>query len=269
MTHVSARARATYHAASDCYDRPALSFWGRFGRATVARLDLKEGQQVLDACCGTGASALPAAEVVGPGGRVLAVDLAPGLLEIGREKARQRGLGQVEFVEADIAELREMAESYDAVVCVFGIFFLPDMTGAVRSLWKLVRPGGQLAITTWGPRVFEPANSVFWQAVRDVRPELYKDFNPWDRISTPEALRALLGDAGVPLARAEASSSSHTLATPEDWWTIVMGSGYRGTVELLTDGEREAVRRAVRREIEDRQIRAIETNVVFATARKA
>lgn len=266
--HVSARARATYHAAADCYDLPPLSFWGRYGRATVARLRLEPGQRVLDVCCGTGASAIPAAEAVGPAGRVVAVDLAPGLLEAGRAKAQQRGLTQLEFREQDITLLTETEESYDAVVCVFGIFFLPDMANAVRGLWRFVRPGGQLAITTWGPRVFEPANAVFWNAIRRVRPELYRDFNPWDRIGTPEAVREMLREGGVVPATAEASSGAHPLQRPEDWWTIVSGSGYRGTIDLLTDAERDAVRREVCGEIEDRQIRNIETNVVYALARK-
>ena len=41
--------------------------------------------------------------------------------------------------------------SFDAVVCVFGIFFVPDMVKAVSELWSRVRPGGKLAVTTWGP----------------------------------------------------------------------------------------------------------------------
>src|SRR5690349_1979412 len=47
--------------------------------------------------------------------------------------------------------------SFDAVVCVFGVFFAPDMTAFAAGMWRLVRPGGMLAITTWGPGLFEPA----------------------------------------------------------------------------------------------------------------
>src|SRR5215207_9951471 len=71
-----ARAAAAYNAAADLYDDPRLSFWDRFGRRTVERLDLAPGSMVLDLCCGSGASALPAAEQVGPGGRVLGVERA-------------------------------------------------------------------------------------------------------------------------------------------------------------------------------------------------
>lgn len=265
---VAVRARTVYHAAADCYDLPALSFWGRFGRTTVERLKLRPGQQVLDVCCGSGASAIPAAEAVGERGRVLAVDLAPGLIALGRVKADARGLTQLEFREGDCAELDEVPESFDAVVCAFGIFFMADMAGAVRRLASFVRPGGQLAITTWGPRVFEPANSIFWNAVRDVRPELYKDFNPWDRIATPEAVTAMMRDGGADMARAEAVAGTHALSGSQAWWQIVMGSGYRGTIEMLTDAEREQVAARVREEMARREVGWVETNVVYAHAVK-
>src|SRR5215510_10747375 len=186
-----AMAAATYNAASDHYDEPALSFWDRYGRRTVERLSLRPGASVLDVCSGSGASALPAAERVTPDGLVLAVDLAEGLLDLARAKAERRGLSNIEFRVGDFEELGLPDNSFDAVICVFGIFFVPDMAAAVRELWRMVRPGGQLAITTWGPRLFEPANGVFWRAVQGVRPDLFKAFNPWDRISEPAVVREL------------------------------------------------------------------------------
>ena len=89
-----ARAAATYNAAADLFDHPSNTFWDRFGQATIDRLQLRSGQCVLDVCCGSGASALPAAEAVGAEGRVIGVDLAENLVELARAKARQRGLSQ-------------------------------------------------------------------------------------------------------------------------------------------------------------------------------
>jgi SAM-dependent methyltransferase len=48
------------------------------------------------------------------------------------------------------------AASFDAVICVFGVFFLPVIEDGIAELWRLVRPGGRLAVTVWGPRLFEP-----------------------------------------------------------------------------------------------------------------
>src|SRR5262245_22757198 len=154
------KARATYNAAADRYDDPANAFWDRFGRATIERLRLEQGARVLDVCCGSGASAIPAAERVGPEGAVLGIDLAENLLELARRKARARGLGNLEFRVADMLDLGLGERKFDAVVCVFGIFFVADMARAVRELWRVVRPGGKLAVTTWGPRLFEPASTA-------------------------------------------------------------------------------------------------------------
>ena len=169
--HDKTKAAAAYNAAADSYDNPANSFWERFGRTTVERLGLQTGEHVLDVCCGSGASALPAAEKVGPTGSVIGVDLSEKLLGLAREKATERRLRNVEFRIGDMLDLGLPASHFDAVVCVFGIFFVPDMAAAVRALWHVVRPGGKLAITTWGPRWFEPGSTAFWNAIRDVRPD--------------------------------------------------------------------------------------------------
>ncbi len=227
------------------------------------------GSRVLDVCCGSGASAIPAAEAVGPDGSVLGVDLAERLLSLSRAKAKDRGLRNVEFRAGDMLDLGLPAQAFDAVICVFGIFFVPDIDAALRELWRLVRPGGQLAVTTWGPRFLEPGNTAFWDAVRAVRPDLYKGFNPWDRVSEPQALRSLLVAAGVEEPTVLAESGSQPLGSAEDWWPMVLGTGYRGTLEQLDAEARERVRRDCLHFIEANQVRSVETNVVYALARRS
>src|SRR4026208_901690 len=131
-----ARAAAAYNAAADRYDDPANSFWERFGRRTVERLNLSPGARVLDVCCGSGASAIPAAQAVGPNGFVLGVDLAENLLDFAKTTARERGLENIEFRGADMLDLDLAPSTFDVVICVFGIFFVPDMQQAIQTLWK-------------------------------------------------------------------------------------------------------------------------------------
>lgn len=262
------RAVTTYNAAADFFDHPANTFWERYGRRTVERLGLTAGQRVLDVCCGSGASAIPAAKIVGPGGYVIGVDLAQNLLELARSKAKQLGLENADFQSGDMTRLLFEDESFDAVVCVFGIFFVPDMELALRELKRVLRTGGKLAITTWGPRLFEPANTVFWSSVRNARPDLYKGFNPWDRISEVDDLRALLNTAGFKELEVVAESDSQPVSSPDDWWAMIMGSGYRGTVEQLDQEAREKVRNENLDFIESAAVRSVEANVVYATAIK-
>ena len=262
------KAASTYNAASDFYDHPANTFWGQFGRRTVMRLGLATGERVLDVCCGSGASAIPAAEIVGANGAVVGVDLAENLLELARAKAKQRGLANIRFHSGDLMHLAFDNERFDTVVCVFGVFFVPDMEAALRELKRVVRNGGRVAITTWGPRFFEPASTFFWNSIRDVRPDLYKGFNPWDRISEVDAVLRLLAGAGLTEMEAVAESDSQSVNEPEDWWAMIMGSGYRGTVEQLSLEDRERVRRANLDFIERTSLRALEANVVYASAVK-
>jgi ubiquinone/menaquinone biosynthesis C-methylase UbiE len=262
------KAAATYNAASDFYDHPINSFWERYGRGTVARLGINPGARVLDVCCGSGASAIPAAEAVGPQGFVLAVDLAENLLALARAKAKNRNLNNIEFRAGDMLDLQLPTTGFDAVICVFGIFFIPDMQGAVQELWRHVRPGGLLAVTTWGPRFFEPVNTVFWNAVRIARPDLYKAFNPWDRISQAEALRDLFVRGGAELPDVATEMNSHALGSPEDWWPMVLGTGYRGTVEQLDAQARERVREECCKFIRTTGLRSVEANVLYASATK-
>jgi ubiquinone/menaquinone biosynthesis C-methylase UbiE len=70
------KAAATYDAAADHFDDEPLGFWDLIGKRTVSNLKLQAGAKVLDVGCGTGTSALPAAQTVGKNGLVVGVDLA-------------------------------------------------------------------------------------------------------------------------------------------------------------------------------------------------
>ncbi|EIC29710.1 methylase involved in ubiquinone/menaquinone biosynthesis [Methylomicrobium album BG8] len=263
-----AKTAQAYNAAADLFDHSANTFWNRFGSRTVERLNLLPGERVLDVCSGTGASALPAAVQVGPRGSVLAVDLADKLLAKAKTKAEAKRLKNLEFRAGDMLALGYPDGRFDAVICIFGIFFVPDMAAAVRELWRNVRPGGRLAITTWGPDLFEPANGLFWQAVQAERPGLCKGFNPWDRISSPEGLCTMLAEAGLHTVDVVAEPAVHPLSSPEDWWALAMGSGYRGTLDQLEPDQLRRVKQANLAGLETKSVSEIEANVIYAIASK-
>lgn len=262
------RAARTYGAAADHYSLASLSFWDQFGAATVARLHLTAGNTVLDLCCGAGASAIPAARLVGPAGRVLGIDVAEPLLASARARAAGEGLANVDFRYGDATRTGLPDASFDAVICVFGVFFAPDMTEFVAQMWRLVRPGGVLAITTWGEGLFEPANTVFWESVRAVEPSLFKAFNPWDEITTEAALAGLLSRAGVDAADVTAVPGWHQLDHPDSFWDIVLGSGYRATADALSQEQRDLVRGQVLGELRARDIRSVRTDIIVSAARR-
>ncbi|MRG59407.1 methyltransferase domain-containing protein [Agromyces sp. CFH 90414] len=197
---------AIRHFIEDASDFAALDaeVWEPISLATVLRSSPQFGELVLDACCGTGASAVPAAELVGPGGLVDAVDLAEPMLDLARARAASLESARAAALEAERAAAREAAGEgdadaevddeppsdsdasgglvpqlvfhtgdaatwekvgYDVVQCVLGVFFFDDVDAGVRHLASRARPGGRVVITVWAPSAFEDLTDALLEAV--------------------------------------------------------------------------------------------------------
>jgi ubiquinone/menaquinone biosynthesis C-methylase UbiE len=185
----------TYSSAAKTYEDASLRYWQFLSTNTIARLDLRPGDSVLDIACGTGPATLAAAEAVGPSGRVVAVDYAEGMLAIARQKVEKAGHTNVEFVREDLMALKYGPE-FDAVVCVLGIFFLGDMVAAASRMWSFVRPGVAWQSRPWAG-VFEPFSSRFAEVVKRQRPDI-EIVLPWRRTEDARVLRSTLEQAGIP-----------------------------------------------------------------------
>jgi ubiquinone/menaquinone biosynthesis C-methylase UbiE len=268
LKQAKAKAAATYDAAADHFDDEPLAFWERIGRRTVERLGLPAGAKVLDVGCGTGASALPAAQAVGPTGSVIGIDLSARLLDRALAKATTQGLSNIDFRQADMTSLGYPNADFDAVVSVFSVFFVPNMEGLVRELWRMVRPGGKLAVTTWGPRIFEPAYSRWQSVIKRERPDLYSAFNPWDRITDLESVRRLLGEGGATNIDVIGEDGFQRLRTADDWWTIALGSGLRWAIDQMGPKTAARIQADNVNWLRENKIDRLETNAIYATGHK-
>ena len=120
-------------------------------RAVVEACAIAAGQEVLDVAAGNGNAAILAAR---EGARVVASDLTPAMLELGRERARDEGL-EIEWVEADAESLPFGDERFDCVTSIFGAQFAPRPERVAAELCRVVRPGGTVGMANWGPHGFQ------------------------------------------------------------------------------------------------------------------
>ena len=131
-------------------------WWPTFERAAqvvndrlVALAAVRAGNRVLDIATGSGEPAVTAARAVGQSGRVLAVDMSPGMLAIARERIDAAGLTDVDLVESDAESMSLDPHSFDAALCRWGLMFMPDLDGVVRAMHLALKPGGHFATAVW------------------------------------------------------------------------------------------------------------------------
>jgi len=111
---------------------------------------IKPGSRVLDIATGIGEPALTAAKRVGNGGHVLATDISPQMLSIARQRATSLGLQEViEFKEGDAETIDLPSSTFNAVLCRFGLMFLPDLKEGLSNIYRSLVHGGSFAATVW------------------------------------------------------------------------------------------------------------------------
>lgn len=115
----------------------------------LAMANVTTGHRILDIATGPGEPALRAARWVGPTGRVVATDVSPQMLAIARTRAAAAQLTNVEFREADAAELGAPPGSFDAVLCRWGITSLPDPHATLQTIHQLLTPNGAFVTAVW------------------------------------------------------------------------------------------------------------------------
>ena len=118
---------------------------------------IKQEDKVLDLATGIGEPAVTAAKVVGSKGHVLAVDISPQMLAIARQRAAYLKLqGIIEFKESDIESLQLPPLSFDAVLCRWGLMFLPNLDGALTNMFNALKNGGRIATAVWSSQSKTP-----------------------------------------------------------------------------------------------------------------
>jgi demethylmenaquinone methyltransferase/2-methoxy-6-polyprenyl-1,4-benzoquinol methylase len=118
--------------------------WKQFA---LSQTGLKPGQLALDVAGGTGDLSKALARQVGATGRVVLSDINAAMLERGRERLLDAGIvGNVSYVRANAEKLPFADESFDCVTIGFGLRNVTDKAAALASMWRVLRPGGQLLI---------------------------------------------------------------------------------------------------------------------------
>ena len=203
----------------DYYDRcmgPAQ--FDVFAADLAGRLPARPAGDVLELACGTGLVTRRLRARLDPAVRLVATDISRPMLDHARGKLADPK--PVEWREADACKLPFADGEFGAVVCAFGIMFVPDRAIALREARRVLKPGGRLLFNVWDAIEQSPHAAICAQVIESLFPgDPEMRFRlPYDMGST-SLLRELLKEAGFEKAKIETKRlplgavSARTLAT--------------------------------------------------------
>jgi ubiquinone/menaquinone biosynthesis C-methylase UbiE len=141
--------KEAYDSIAEVFDAVWARYTARFASDLIDLMAPQSGEITLDLAGGTGAAGLKLAERLGPKGRVTIIDLSPRMLQQAEVKAAARLLNNVTARVMDGENLDFPDQSFDLIVCSFGIMFFPNVPRALAEARRVLRPGGRIGFTVW------------------------------------------------------------------------------------------------------------------------
>lgn len=209
----------------------------------VAAANLAPGQKVLDVACGTGVLARAAASRVAPGGTVVGLDRNEGMLGVARRVAPA-----IEWRHGLAEALPFEDQAFDAVVSQFGLMFFEDRATALREMWRVLRPGGRLAVAVWDVLEHSPGYAAMTELLKRLFGDHVADaLRAPFVLGDPETLHALFAQAGIPRAEIHTSNGTARFPSIEAWvhtdvkgWTLA---------DLIDEAQYRTLLREARKEL--------------------
>ncbi len=180
--------RRLYDRLAPAYDLVATAYGfvgaGRFHRRAVGALGLRPGNTAVDLGCGTGANLPYLVDAVGTTGRVIGVDLSPGMLDEARERVERHGWENVDLVEADVRAFA-FPEAVHGVVATYALEMVPEHDVVIERAVEALAPGGRIAVgglrrpegwPEWLVHLGELINRPFGVT------RAYEDVQPWHAV---------------------------------------------------------------------------------------
>ncbi len=226
------------HSAADVYDEFFVpSLFQQWATPVAHAAGIAPGHRVLDVACGTGVLAREAAVRAGQNGSVVGLDVNDGMLTVAR-----RTRPHIHW-ETGKAEALPFADAeFDAVVSQFGLMFFEDRVAALKEMWRVLRPGGRLAVAVWDKMETSPGYVAMEQLLQRLFGDtaaqaLQAPFNLGDT----DLLMSLFTQAGIPNAHVDTQIGVARFPSLRAWvhtdvkgWTLA---------DLIDDDQYELLQR--------------------------
>jgi SAM-dependent methyltransferase len=224
---------------------------GRCAEELVVAAGVTAGDHIVDIGCGTGVVARAAAIRSGAAGNVTGTDINAGMLEAAARFAAEAGLSEIVWLECDAAAMPLPDDTFDVALCQQGLQFMPDKSGAMTEMVRVLKPGGRLALSVWKCR--GPLGAAFATV-------LDREFGvgttaPWEMVYSlgdRDRLHDMCKEAGLRDTNVTLDVKFARYPDPEAFITgAIAGSPIAGTVSELTEIEQVRLIKEIVAELTD------------------
>jgi ubiquinone/menaquinone biosynthesis C-methylase UbiE len=224
------------------------------GEQMVAALDPRPGEVLLELAAGTGETGFAAATLVAPDGGLICSDFSPAMVDAARQRGAELGLENVEYrvMDAERMDLRD--GTVDGVLCRFGYMLMADPAGALAETRRVLKPGGRLSFSVWGPPEFNPWAAIpgrvmvergHIQAPQAGDPGIFA-------MAEHDRIRNLVSAAGLGPPEIEEIPLTWSFEDADEYWAFIteLAGALAMLIAELPNDERDAVRSEIDSRIE-------------------
>lgn len=251
------------------YDNASLRFFPLCAAKLVEYAKITPEQKVLDIATGTGMVAIAIAQCLSDSGRVQAIDLSENMINQAQNNLKHAGLNNVDFHIMDAENLNFESNYFDVITCSYGLFFMPDMSTALKSWLRVLKPGGKIIFTSFAPSAFQPLSDIFIKNLAE-----YNIIPPtprWLQLAEEDLCKNILINNGFESPQVTQAQLGYHLACFDNWWEAIQSAGYRGLYEQLPQEHRSEFKDKHRVDIEKNATKDgiwMDVQTLFSTALK-
>lgn len=215
-------AATPWNLVADGYSRTTMQMLAQYAEAAIAAVNIQPGSCVLDVACGPGTLALMVARKAA---KVHGIDFSEPMLEICRRNAEQSSLNNIETQHGDAQAMPYADNLFDATFSMFGLMFFPDRGKGFAEIYRTLKPGGSIAVTSWAPVSESPAMQMMFGALRVMKPEIPEPEAAVASLENPQVFKQEMQDAGFREVKIDRVRKYFPVETVEAFWSgMVEGS---------------------------------------------
>jgi len=207
---------------ADGYAETTMKLFQGYADEALKLANLDEKSNIVDIACGPGTLALTAHKI---SNSVNAIDFSTAMLGILHETIKQQAISNIETHCGDAQELPYDDELFDAAFSMFGLMFFPDRQKGYAEIFRTLKPGGTVVVSSWAPISQSSAMMAMFGALKAINPDIPEPQTDIDSLENPEFFEAELENAGFKDIEIHLVTKSNAINSVESFWNdMVKGS---------------------------------------------